>query len=153
MVISFSVVYPENYNFNKLPAGIVSSLSEEILDFSGFSSARVAKDILDKKRETSGSVRGLMKAFILATINSYTPEFLDSLTYSQLAERVALAEQIIRVQQAINGMESTDVTLALVDPEEEKVKAKQLAEKYNKTRKEGEARIDDPIAHKLWGSL
>lgn len=152
MVISFSVVYPENYNFNKLPAGIVSSLSEEVLDFSGFSSAKVAKDILNKKRETAGSVRGLMKAFILATINSYTPEFLDSLTYSQLAERVALAEQIIRVKQAINGMESTDVTLALVDPEEEQMKAKQLAEKYNKSRKEGEARIDDPIAHKLWGA-
>lgn len=152
MVISFSIVYPENYNFNKLPAGIVSSLSEEVLDFSGFSSARVAKDILDKKRETAGSVRGLMKAFILATINSYAPEFLDSLTYSQLAERVALAEQIIRVKQAINGMESTDVTLALVDPEEEQMKAKQRAEKYNKSRKEGEARIDDPIAHKLWGA-
>lgn len=152
MVISFSVVHPSNYNTDRLPAGIVSTLAEEILDFSGFSSARVAKETLDKKREQATSVRSLMKSFILATINSYTPEFLDSLTYSQLAERVALAEQIINVKQAINGMESTNVTLSLVDPEEEQRKAQEYAERYNKARKEGEARVDDPIAHKLWGA-
>lgn len=151
MVISFSVIYPEDYNTDKLPAGIVSTLSEEILDFSGFKSARIAKETLDKKREQATSVRSLMKAFVLATITSYTPEFLDSLTYSQLAEKVALAEQIINVKQAINGMESTNVSLALVDPQEEEQKAKEYAERYNKSRKDGEARIDDPIAQKLWG--
>ncbi len=151
MVISFSVIYPENYNTDKLPAGIVSTLSEEILDFSGFKSAKIAKETLDKKREQATSVRSLMKAFVLATITSYTPEFLDSLTYSQLAEKVALAEQIINVKQAINGMESTNVSLALVDPQEEEAKRQEAINRFEKSRKEGEARIDDPIAQKLWG--
>jgi hypothetical protein len=151
LVISFSVIYPENYNTDKLPAGIVSTLSEEILDFSGFKSAKIAKETLDKKREQATSVRSLMKAFVLATITSYTPEFLDSLTYSQLAEKVALAEQIINVKQAINGMESTNVSLALVDPQEEEAKRQEAINRFEKSRKEGEARIDDPIAQKLWG--
>lgn len=151
MVISFSVIYPENYNTDKLPAGIVSTLSEEVLDFSGFKSAKIAKETLDKKREQATSVRSLMKAFVLATITSYTPEFLDSLTYSQLAEKVALAEQIINVKQAINGMESTNVSLALVDPQEEEAKRQEAINRFEKSRKEGEARVDDPIAQKLWG--
>ena len=92
-----------------------------------------------------------MKAFVLATIHTDSPEFLDSLTYSQLAERVALAEKIIEVKQAINGMESTDVTLSLIDPEEEREKEQQSAARHNASKLEGAATYNDPIAQKLWG--
>jgi hypothetical protein len=48
-------------------------------------------------------------------------------------------------------MESTNVTLALIDPEEEKQKEAEKASRYNASRKEGEAAYEDPIARKLMG--
>ena len=92
-----------------------------------------------------------MKAFVLATIHTDTPEFLDSLTYSKLAERVALAEKIIEVQQAIAGIESTNVSLSLIDPQEEREKENQSAARHNASKVEGSATYSDPIAQKLWG--
>jgi hypothetical protein len=92
-----------------------------------------------------------MKAFVLATIHTDSPEFLDNLSYSQLAERVALAEKIIEIKQAINGIESTNVTLALIDPEEEAEKVTAEAARHEAKRKEGEAKYNDPIAKKLMG--
>jgi homoaconitase/3-isopropylmalate dehydratase large subunit len=92
-----------------------------------------------------------MKAFVLATIHTDTPEFLDSLTYSQLAARVALAEKIIEVQQAIHAIEPTDVTLQIIDPEEEKQKQEKTAARHNSSKSDGAASYNDPIAQKLWG--
>jgi hypothetical protein len=126
-------------------------LAEQVIDFSGFASAKKAKRVLDEKRIKASQVRGLMKAFVLATIHTDSPEFLDNLTYSQLAERVALAEKIIEVKQAINGMESTDVTLSLIDPEEEREKETVSAARHNASKVEGAATYNDPIAQKLWG--
>jgi len=93
-----------------------------------------------------------MKAFVLATIHADTPEFLDSLTYSQLAARVALAEKIIEVKQAILAIESTNVTLQIIDPEEEEQKQKQTAARHNASKSEGAASYSDPIAQRLWGA-
>jgi len=92
-----------------------------------------------------------MKAFVLATIVKYSPEDLDNMTFSKLAENVALAEKIIEIKQNINGMEPTNVTLQLIDPEEEVAKEKDFANRFNSSRKDGEAVYEDPIAKKLWG--
>lgn len=150
-IIKAAVVYPEDFDLNKFPPGSITSLAEQIVSFSGFSSARVAKRVLDEKRQIASQVRGLMKAFVLATIHTDTPEFLDNLTYSKLAERVALAERIIEVKQAIAGIESTDVTLTLIDPEEEREKEAQTAARHDASKLEGAAKYNDPIAQKLWG--
>ncbi len=150
-ILKASVVYPENFDVDSLPPGVISSLADQIIDFSGFSSAKIAKRTLDEKRIQASQVRGLMKAFVLATIHTDSPESLDLLTYSQLAERVALAEKIIEIQQAIAGMESTNVILALIDPEEEKEKEKLSASRHNASKVQGAATYEDPIAQKLWG--
>jgi hypothetical protein len=134
------------------PAGLVSSLAEEILEESGFASPRKAKRILDEKRLEASEVRSLMKAFVLATITSYTPEDLDNLTYTKLAQKVALSEKIMEIKQAILGIESTNVNLQLVDPEEVMEKEQDKANRYNQSRKEGEAKYNDPVAQKLWGA-
>jgi hypothetical protein len=152
-LIETCIIYPENFDINRIPAGAVSSISDAVLEASGFSSARMAKRILESKRDKVSEVRGLMKAFVLATINTYTPEELDEMTFSQLAERVALAEKIIEVKQAINGMESTNVKLELIDPEEEQQKEQQKAANYNNSRKQGEAAYEDPVARKLWNGM
>jgi hypothetical protein len=152
-ILECTIVYPENFNVNKIPAGAVSSLSQEILDASGFSSARTAKRILEQKRIKASEVRSLMKAFVLATIHTYSPEDLDDMTFSQLSERVALAEKIIEVQQSIYGIEPTNVKLDLIDPEEEALKEQIIAAQHDAKRKEGEARYNDPIAQKLLGGM
>lgn len=152
LIIKLAVVYPENFNPDSFPAGSVSSLADEILEESGFSSAAKAKSIVEKKREEVNEVRSLMKAFVLATMNSFQPQDLDDMTFSKLAEYVALSEKIIEIQQNAAGMESTNVSLQLIDPEEEMRKQKDYAERFNSSRKDGEAKFEDPIARKLWGS-
>lgn len=151
MIIKTAVVYPKDLNVDRLPAGIVSSLSQEILDVSGFNNPKTAKKILEEKRYSANQVRGLMKAFVLSTIKSYTPEELDQMTYSQLADKVALSEKIIEITQAMHSIEPNDLKLQLIDPEEEEEKKKQKAAKHNMAKAEGAAQYDDPIAQKLWG--
>jgi len=151
LIIKSAVIYPENIVLDNFPAGLISSLAEEILQESGFASAARAKRVLEQKREQASEVRSLMKAFVLSTITSYSPEDLDNMTYSKLAEKVALSEKIIEIKQNILAIEPTNVTLQLIDPEAEQRKAAQKAENYNKSRKEGEANFEDPVAQKLWG--
>lgn len=150
IVLQQAIVYPENFDLNKIPPGAVSSLAEEVIDLSGFSSARMAKKVLLSKREEANEVKNLMKAFVLATISSYSPDDLENMTFSQLAEKVALSEKIIEIQQNINGIESTNITLELIDPEEEMEKHKEMAKKHDLAKPAGAAGIDDPIANKLW---
>ena len=152
LILEQAIVSPENFDLNKVPPGVVSSLAEEIINISGFSSARMAKHVLNVKREESNEVKNLMKAFVLATISTYSPDDLEEMTFSQLAEKVALSEKIIEIQQGINGIESTNINLELIDPEEELEKQMQMAEKHDKAKPSGAAGIDDPIAHKLWGA-
>lgn len=151
LIISSAVVYPENYNFQKLPAGTISSLAQEIIDFSGFYSPSLAKQILLSKREMANEVRSLMKAFVLSTIPAYKPEDLDDMTFSQLAERVALSEKILEINQNSYGVPLSNITLELIDPEEEKIKEETKAARHNLSKKTGEASYEDPIAQKLWG--
>lgn len=152
LIISCAVVYPQNFSPDSYPAGAISSLADEILEESGFSSARRAKQIVEQKREKVQEVRWLMKAFVLATLSTYKPEELDNMTFSRLAELVALSEKIIEIQQNASGMEATNVSLQLIDPQEELEKQKDFANRFNSSRKEGEAKFEDPIARKLWGS-
>jgi hypothetical protein len=107
--------------------------------------------VMEEKRAEASEVRSLMKAFVLATISAYTPEDLDNLTYPKLAEKVALSEKIMEIKQAILAIESTNVSIQLIDPQEELEKQNQKVENFNKSRKDGEAKYDDPIAQKLWG--
>jgi hypothetical protein len=152
LIIKSAVIYPENMDLDKYPAGLISSLADEILEESGFSSPSRAKRILEEKRQQASEVRSLMKAFVLSTITTYSPEDLDNLTYSKLAEKVALSEKIIEIKQSILAIEPTNVILQLIDPEEEQRKLEDKAQRYNKSRKDGEATYEDPIAQKLWGA-
>jgi len=150
-ILQSAIVYPEGFDIYQIPAGTVSLLAEEILDLSGFYSAGLAKAIMEEKREEANQVKNLMKAFVLATISTYSPEDLEEMTFSQLSEKVALAEKIIEIKQGMNGLESNELRLQLIDPEEEAQKAKDFSERYDKAKPTGAAGIQDPIAQKLWG--
>lgn len=152
LILSFAIIYPEQFDTMRIPPGAVSSLAQEILDISGFFSVKVAKATLESKRFEATEVKNLMKAFVLATISTYTPDDLENMTFSELAENVALSEKIIEIKQNMNGMEPTNLTLQLIDPQEEVEKQKVSAARHNLSKKEGEAAYQDPIAQKLWGS-
>jgi len=151
IVLQQAIVYPIDFDLNNIPPGVVSSLAEEVIDISGFSSAKMAKYVLSTKRDQANEVKNLMKAFVLATMSAYSPDDLEDMTFSQLAEKVALSEKVIEIKQNINGIESTNITLELIDPEEEIQKRKEMAEKHDKAKPAGAAGLDDPIANKLWG--
>jgi len=144
-------VYPEDFDVNKIPPGNISSLAQNVLDQSALTSVSLAKSILDTKRQEVNQVKNLMKAFVLATINSYTPEQLDEMTFTQLSYNVALSEKIIEIQQSINGVEPSNINLQLIDPEEEILKERTSEARHNLSKKPGEAAYQDPIAQKLWG--
>lgn len=153
-IIEKTLVHPDQSFLERIPAGAVSSIAQEVIDGSGMFSARVAKGILEEKREKyAADVRALMKAFVLATMPAYLPEDLNKMTFSQLAENVILAEKIIEVTQTMNGLEPSQMKLDLIDPEEEIERQKALASNYNASRKQGEAAYEDPVARKLWNGM
>lgn len=169
-IVAQAILAPE-VDFDRLPAGIVTVLAQQVIKFSGYGDPKTAKLVLENKRAEAAGVQGLMKAFVLATMPSYTEEHLDGLSYAQLAAKVALAEKIIEVQQAAIPLadgQIPQVTLTLVDPEEEAAKEAARQEKERKKIEEQLARsggkhtnadapppikqkIDpnDPIARKL----
>jgi hypothetical protein len=151
LIIEKAIVYPENFELNKIPPGAVTSLAKEILDMSGFASVRQAKYVLEEKRAEVEEVKNLMKAFVLAAMDGYTLDDLENMTYSKLAEKVAIAEKIIDIKQAINGLESTNIRIKLIDPEEEEEKQRISAARHESSKPQGAAKYNDPIAQKLWG--
>jgi hypothetical protein len=151
LIIEKAIIYPEDFDLNKIPPGAVTSLAKEVLDMSGFSSVKQAKNVLEEKRSEAQEVKNLMKAFVLAAMDGYTLEDLENMTFSKLAEKVAIAEKIIDIKQAINGIESTDIRIQLIDPEEEEIKQKVSASRHNSSKPQGAANYEDPIAQKLWG--
>jgi hypothetical protein len=151
LILTLSIIYPESFDVNRIPPGNVSTLAQDILDLSGITSAKIAKQTLDFKREEVNEVKNLMKAFVLAAFSAYSPDDLEDMTFSELAEKVALAEKVIEIKQGINGLQSTELKLQLIDPEEEAEKERTRAARHNLSKKEGEAAYEDPIAQKLWG--
>lgn len=152
LVFATAVIYPEQIDYDKIPAGVITSICDEILDNSGMGSQRRAREILSAHREKASEVRVLMKAFVLATMGSYKEEELDDLTFDELAKKVVLAEQIIRVNQSAFGIEN-EVTLDLIDPEEEQRKQATEAAKHTAGKKAGQAGFNDPIAQRLADAL
>jgi hypothetical protein len=150
-IIEYAIVYPENFNLEKIPAGLVTNLAQNILELSGFFSVKIAKGILEDKRLQMTEVRNLMKAFVISTMPAYLPEDLDEMTFSQLAEKVALAEKIIELKQSTYEVQNNNLKLQLIDPEEEYEKQQHIKQVHDKVKPEGAATANDPIAQKLWG--
>lgn len=146
-LVQAALLYPTDINVDQMSAGIFTKLAEAVLSLSGFMDHHHAVRILAEQREKTQSVYGLMKAMIITTMPMYTEEDLDGMTFRQLAAKVALAERIIEVHQAIGG--GGPVTLELVDPEEEAKQAELEKHKHAATKKQGQAGYEDPIAQKL----
>ena len=106
ILVKIAVVYPTDINFDKIKAGHVTTLADQILRISGLSDLDFLVNTLEKYRQEVEEASYMMKAFVLATMPAYTEEDLDQLTIELLIRKVALAEKIVTVQQATLGLPS-----------------------------------------------
>lgn len=150
-IVKAALLYPQDLDSDLAPAGLVSTLSEEIFNISGFNNAKQAKATIDEFRNTAEDVWTLMKAIIIAAMPAYSEEQLNVLSFEQLAKKVVLAEKILEVQQANRA--GAEVKLEIIDPEEEAAKAEAQHRRELAMRKEGQALPHDPIASKLREAL
>jgi hypothetical protein len=160
--VSCAVVWPDN---PKLRPGTITALANEILDVSSFTNPKKAKAIFEEKRDHAQDVVNVMKSVVLACHAELclTVQDLDDMTFSQLAEKVAIAEQIIQIKKSIYDP-NIELQLEIIDPEEMSEKDRQIQEaEFEKMRRKqadpdasssfGAARVDDPIAAKLHQAL
>jgi len=121
-VISRCVFWPENFNPNKFQLGLISSLSEEIIEMSGLSTIEKAQNVLREAREKSNSVTNVMKATILSVkpILNFSLEDINNMTFEKLCQTVTLAEQIIRIQKAVYDP-TVEIEISFADEDEEEV--------------------------------
>lgn len=151
-LVRTAVLWPADFDLDYMPAGIVSSIADEIRSASGAGDPKVAKALLDGFRERNEtSIDHIMKALIIAAMPAYTDEQLDEYTFPKLLEKVALAESILRIHK--DTALGSDMSLDLVDPEEEAEKEERMATHHNALRKPGQAAYGDPIAEKLKQAL
>lgn len=150
-IVRSAVLHPDLRD--DVPAGVWTSLANEILEVSHFNSPKVMKQMLIDKRDEETNLVTQIKAFIIASIPTCSESELDSMTFEELIQKVILAEQIIKVQQAAAGIVGHDIQLTVVDPEEEEQKAKKAAAKHVASKAPGEAGLNDPIAAKLWAAM
>lgn len=149
-IVETALLHPD-LDLDRSPAALVSAVAEEIMNISGMGDINYARETLNRERSKAQELPGLMKAFILSTM-PYTEEQLDEMTFSDLAAKVALAEQIIKLNQISVGIEN-DVSLDFLD-EEEQIAAQQAAQhKHAATKQPGQAGYQDPIAEKLHHAL
>lgn len=151
-IVRTALVYPEFEILERGRAGVLSALAEEIIEESAFFNAEKAKELLEEHRENSESILISMKALIISAMPSYNDEMLDNYTFSQLLEKVALAEQIHAIKFYSNrgslSSEADPPSLLLMDGTEEEDAARKAAIR-DIARKPGTATSNDPIAQKL----
>jgi len=145
-VVMTTILHPDFHEVENKRAGLISSLAEEVLNLSGYGDVGFARKTMDEARERAAQVVNLMKSFIIAGISVYTDEDLDKYTFTQLADKVALAEQILEIRQGQS-------ILQLIDPAEEQAKEQERLAKEAAKRKDGQATSADPIAQRLKSAL
>ena len=102
-IVSTCVFWPVDFDINTLQAGVITSLSDEILESSNFSDAATAQQALLAARNKANTITNIMKTTVLALKDTigYTLSDLNAMTFEQLCDAVTLAEQIIKIQKTV----------------------------------------------------
>lgn len=167
LVVETALLYPLDVNFDRLSAGAITSLAGEILDVSGFTDIDSCLQQMENARVKAGSAIAMMQAFVIASGQQYSAKEFDGFTFQTLADKVALAEQVLELQAEV--MRGSPVKMSFVAPDEEEQeqdysnpdKYRQFTDeeinKINRSQESsstiGQARGDDPIARKLREAL
>lgn len=157
LIVKCALLHPPYADLEKLSAGYISALAEEIVVESCFFDVKKAVDKLEEAREKMNEVRSIMKVFILSAMPAYKIEELDDQTFSQLIDKVALAEEILdidfHIQRASSFEDGSAPELQFLDPEKEAAQQKRAVQKHDASRPEGSAIMGDPVAQRLHQSL
>lgn len=164
MIVMNTVVYPYQFDMNKIKPGVISALADEILLKSGFVSIEVTNEYLEDARLDMTEAVEMMKAFVISAMPTYGYEELAGYTLKQLTRLVALAEVILNINSSVARGENIQMTL--VDPQQEQEPVKKTKnftiediEKANRKNANDagfhdfDAPASDPIAQKLWQAL
>lgn len=120
------VVYPLDFDLNKIKAGYVSSLAEAIGNISGTNINFILNTLDNSRKQAQEDILIKIKAMIIAAMPAYTDEYLATLTMKQLLEKLVLSEEILTIHQIVGGIQNTTgIRLDLVPTEEEVAPKKQ----------------------------
>lgn len=133
VAVSFGVVSPNPLDLDKMKAGHVSALAEEILRVSGFIDIDFLSNLLNTYRDDLEEATYMMKAIIIAAMPSYTDEDLDKYTLDSLLKKMVLAEKVITVQQAASGIPE-DMAVLFAFGGQEQQEPQQKTEPINKDK-------------------
>lgn len=149
-LVGRAVLWPLNTKdiMDEIKPGIISTLAENIRDVSnlegGVESTRKA---LDRSREKMSGFRGEMVSFIMFGLPQYKAEDLNDITFDDMTDLVALAEKVLQLKQASEGVDGPPVRMEIYSEEEiAEMNKKKISDKGNAT-------LDDPIARKLLGKV
>jgi len=104
-VLKTAVVYPENFDYDTLYAGEVTSLVKGIVENCGFIDIDVFKNELNNRRAMAGMLAEQMIGFISKAFPAYKVEDLDNKNYKEMARLLALAENFLGAHLAIDEEE------------------------------------------------
>lgn len=111
--VQTAVLYPQDFDINRLKAGYVTQLAEQIMQVSGITDPDFITSSLNYDRDQMNGMVNMMKVFIISAMPTYNDEYLDSLTMRELIFKTALAEQILTLNQQIQGIQTEGVKLEL----------------------------------------
>lgn len=101
-----SIVYPLDFDMDKMKAGHISVLAEAVSQVSGISADFILKTLNEYRQIAEEDIVVKIKAMILAAMPVYSDEYINTLTIKQLLEKLVLSEEILTIQQVVNGIQS-----------------------------------------------
>lgn len=112
IIVERAILFPTN-GLDYIQPGAITSLSNEILEESGFASIDKVKEELVLARDETGTIMEMMKCIILAAMPSYRYDQLEDYTLKQITKLVGIAESILEIQATVAAGEG--ITMSFVE--------------------------------------
>lgn len=109
-----ATLYPAVFNWDKMKAGHVSQYVDEILRESGFDNLGAINKMLERHRQAAETnIITSIKSYIITAMPAYKESDLLDISMDELVRLVVMAEEIITLQQQINGIDTTGFKLVI----------------------------------------
>lgn len=126
LYVRTAVLHPQDINWDKIKAGYITTLADEIKIASRVADvADILESLVKAREDLTTNIFDSMKAFILSAMPYYSEEELSKFTLDELIHKVTMAERILSIQQSVNGIQNSDgvqFVIYLQDPAEEEQK-------------------------------
>lgn len=125
LYVEKAVLYPEH--IPNMKPGYITQLANHIENVSCIGGIDFILDSFQEDRTNMQvDIVNMFKIFIIAAMPGYTDDELDKFTIRQLIKKTVMAENILTLQQSVQGIQSDGVQLQIaeVEPEGEQPKKK-----------------------------